>query len=339
MPNSSYDKKAKPQKKQKRLLGDESFFDNEPESDDGGGKSFFCGLRRSAPKAAQRDPAELANQAYVHMLGWQPVRPELNEYRGQHYGGLYWQGEKQWGYSRDYQGAVDNTAANIGVPYPIDELESQFLERFRSRKFYAVHFGKTDFRRNDGDITFLSSFSLVKKGVAENMELGTGDTDKNNYGSDDFVFFSLEVGDASAKKSSRFGQYKYTAPLDTILGESYGKYAGAQLNDIMDIGRRSEKRLPGWMKSDSETMAAYRKPAAVREAEIFYTADKLIEGIGIRLLQDFREFPAPVRQQALATSSDVELDTLMNSFYRPQILVPKGLSLSKGQYEFSAQKS
>ncbi|KVQ00505.1 hypothetical protein WJ95_28390 [Burkholderia ubonensis] len=78
----------------------------------------------------------------------------------------------------------------------------------------------------------------------------------------------------------------------------------------------------------------FDRPVVAREAEAIYTAEKLIEGIGIRLLRDVRTLPEDVREIVLSMESEDDLDMLMNTLYRPQILVPKGLTLNREQYQY-----
>ncbi|WP_198385852.1 RHS repeat-associated core domain-containing protein, partial [Burkholderia ubonensis] len=277
------------------------------------------------------DPRTRADKAYEHMFGWKAIPGAETEER-HHYGGIVWQGG--WGHSRNYQGIVENTRVNIGDPISMNPTETAFFERFRSSSFYAVHFSRSDFRQKTGDIVFRSGVAMREKNPEWESE-STGGTDLQMYGTDDFAFFSLEIGQTPKKETSRFGEHRYRIPFSRVLSDQYGKYSVAQINDLLDFKRRSDRSLPEWLKSNPEAMRAYREPVATKEAEILYATDRLVEGIGIRLIKDFRRLPAAAQEQALSASSESELDFLLNKFYRPQILIPKKLSLSRGQYQYA----
>ncbi|MCW1244450.1 RHS repeat protein [Pseudomonas sp. SAICEU22] len=215
------------------------------------------------------------------------------------------------------------------------ELESAnaiFLNAFDANPFHIVHFSDQDLR-HDNVVELFSRKQLVNRGVIFNSD-NTATGDLTHFATDDFVFFSLEAQHEPAKSRSRFGDKRYRAPLSILQESGQMQTSMLQTLDIIFPATRP-KAAPSWVDNAS----AYLKDFALRDNEdedtqrrhAMFVGEDIVHGMGLNVMIDVLTYATDPTD----TLFDVSADKLMNSLYRPQVLVPNSVKLRPPRYTYT----
>lgn len=213
----------------------------------------------------------------------------------------------------------------------LESAETLFLNAFSDSPFHIVHFSDQDLRNNDV-VELYSRKQLIERQLVFS-ELNTAEGDLTLLGTDDFVFFSLEAQNEPAKPSSRFGDKRYRAPFSTLHESGQAEYSMLQSLDIILPADRP-KAAPAWVKD----ARAYGRDFALRDNEdedtqrhgAIFVGEDMIRGMGLNVMIDVLTYA----EDAGDTLYEVPADTLMNSLYRPQVLVPNAVRLKPQKYSY-----
>ncbi|UVK97435.1 RHS repeat-associated core domain-containing protein [Pseudomonas sp. B21-048] len=220
----------------------------------------------------------------------------------------------------------------LGESIELDSAETLFLQEFSDSSFHIVHFSDQDLRTNDV-VELFSRKQLIERQLVFN-ENNTAEGDLTSLGTDDFVFFSLEAQNEPAKPSSRFGDKRYRAAFSILQESGQAEHSMLQSLDII-LPTSRPRAAPAWVKDAH----AYGRDFALRDNEnedtqrhgaMFVGQQDMIRGMGLNVMIDVLTYA----EEPGDTLYDVSADTLMNSLYRPQVLVPNKVRLKPSQYSY-----
>jgi RHS repeat-associated protein len=220
----------------------------------------------------------------------------------------------------------------LGESIELESAETLFLDKFSENPFHLVHFSDQDLRKNDV-VELYSRKQLIERQVIFN-ETNTGEGDLTSLGTDDFVFFSLEAQSEPAKSTSRFGDKRYRTPFSTLQESGQAQYSLLQSVDIIFPSTRPTTP-PKWVNNFS----SYKNDFEVRDnsdedtqrhGAMFVGQQDMIRGMGLNTMIDVITYS----DDPGGTLFDVPPDKLMNTLYRPQVLVPNNVRLKPHQYSY-----
>jgi insecticidal toxin complex protein TccC len=210
--------------------------------------------------------------------------------------------------------------------------------------YWITHFSRQDFSNEEG-AHFKSLVTLQHERGDPGYEGNSEGGNIPNYGNHDFAFFALETGGVEPLKSqSRFGNYRYHATLSTL--GPHRPYTHIEVTDLLRHNTReiSETRSKSlhWFNTtvgDPIDFLAFKHRVGLREdkeADLLFLGDDMLQGLGSKIAVDLGSLPES-KQDVIVEwiTGDRPLENVnqvINSFYRPQIAVPKGLKLNQGQF-------
>ena len=212
----------------------------------------------------------------------------------------------------------------------LSSAESQFVQGFQDELFDLVHFSNKDFRDSAGTLTLMSSKQLKKNKISFN----TGNTDildLDSFATDDFVFFSLETGVTGRKERSRFGEHRFQAPLGAL--KERHEYTHIELMDLAQVDQRPGSDKPGWVaREDKDTF--FRSAETNTILSSVFVGRDMIEGMALRIVGELQHFGGDTKDNAFALQASGQASEVMNSLFRPQIVVPHSLTLTKSHLSY-----
>ncbi|MEE4139516.1 RHS repeat-associated core domain-containing protein [Pseudomonas viridiflava] len=211
------------------------------------------------------------------------------------------------------------------------------------KDYWLVHFGRQDFSTQEG-IHFKTLVTLQKERGDLLYEGNSMGGNIPNYGNHDFSFFSLETGGSEpAKTRSRFGDIRFYTTL-SALGDKFS-YTHMEATDLLrhntrEISPERAKSLKYLETIDTgEGFHDFKHRVGLREdkeSDLLFYGEDMLPGLGHKIAADLSGLPTPLQETVVEwTHGDRPLENVsqvINSFYRPQIAVPGGLMLKKGQY-------
>ena len=221
-----------------------------------------------------------------------------------------------------------------------DEKQRNFFERFQKLEFNLVHFSSANLHEDSSDsettATFRSRVNLQKKGIVFNTD-NTEDTDIRNLATQDFAFFSLNVGNTSGKSESRFGNNRYQIPLSQAMKSKYVKHGHVAINDTLRFIERKtdrdtiKKYFGRHATRDDISTLVREKIATSPQATIFHNED-FKEGLANYIIKSAKSLSPGAQEFIYSRKSDTEFDSLIAILYRPQFLVPKKLHTEHAKF-------
>ncbi|MNX66582.1 putative deoxyribonuclease RhsA [compost metagenome] len=291
------------------------------------------------------DTREEAKQAYTHMLGH----------------GRVWQ--EQWKepwtpLSGESSLQAIERLSKHNVRKLEGELETEGQRQLATRiqnlshdNYTLKHFSRTNFVDEQG-VEFLSRQNVLGKiidGVdAYDLLTHTQEEDLHNLATDQFVFFSMDT-QAGKKQTSKFGTHRYEVPLGA-LGERF-QYSHLELTDLTNPNYRQSNRVQNlsWYKEDVNPRTGTRNTQDFKDregleeltaAEAVFYGQQMLTGLGLRIAADLPSLTDATQEAVIEwTAADRPVENIgevINNFYRPQIVVPGRLPLTKGQFSYYA---
>ncbi|CDH30746.1 hypothetical protein XBI1_1050007 [Xenorhabdus bovienii str. Intermedium] len=221
----------------------------------------------------------------------------------------------------------------------LNDEEINFLKNIKSIKFSALH--ATTAELDNGVI--LSRKTLKNKNLDFNEE-NTQIWDLEFVATDDFVFFSLEAGDSVQKKDSRFGNYAYLTEINDKSDNFFSKGfialhdPAAPMSGAGAYEDYIERKFPSLNKATYTELGhsiVKDKGYQVYNSShlIGDNGEELKNFLGLRLIKDIRSINnAKDRASFLSMGDAKDIGRLINTFYRPQLLIPSRVNL-RGNYK------
>lgn len=215
--------------------------------------------------------------------------------------------------------------------------EKELFGQISKTNFYLTHSTQQDLTKkvNDkgdsikGDTMVLRSREdLVKKKILPSVaQDNTASADIERFKTDDFTFFSIEAGDHLQKANSRFGGRIYRIPAAEI-----GHIEGLMLtHDLIHSpsfaqSKRELLDLPGINDIADTPIETFNPDGSVDSGPTssVYPTKALSRALACLAITRVRNLNAEQQQHifALGKSSD-GINSIVNGFLRPQILLPK----------------
>ena len=250
------------------------------------------------------------------------------------------------GLDKTYRGFTQRAELNLAPlkAITLNHAEDDFVKGIMGEEMYAVHFSSGDYQTRRG-ISFRSRVNLQDRGI-DFSAANTEEEDLAMFATDDFAFFSLELGSEPKKPTSRFGSHRYRIPLDTVLTEKRGQYSHVEANDILSPDKRpvdyvkNPTKKPGWLrkidvpKFQSSILNDVGGDVAV-SADLLFGSESIQETMALNIVKDIRNLDRFSTRKIYNVSTSEARDKIVNTFYRPQLLVPHQLTLTKGDYVYT----
>ncbi|WP_409497821.1 RHS repeat domain-containing protein [Pseudomonas fragi] len=215
--------------------------------------------------------------------------------------------------------------ANLRQNLELSPAESQFVQGFQDELFDIVHFSNKDFRDSEGSLTLLSSKQLTKNKISFNRN-NTDLLDLDSFATNDFVFFSLEAGVKGRKEKSRFGEHRFRAPMGSL--KERHDYTHVELMDLAQVDQRPGTNKPSWVAREDQEIFFRSAESNTILSSVFVGKD-MIEGMALRIVGELQNFGSDTKDSAFALQTSGQVSEVMNSLFRPQIVVPHSLTISK----------
>ena len=214
---------------------------------------------------------------------------------------------------------------NLRQDLELSPAESQFVQGFQDELFDIVHFSNKDFRDSEGSLTLLSSKQLTKNKISFNRN-NTDILDLDSFATNDFVFFSLEAGVTGRKEKSRFGEHRFRAPMGSL--KERHPYTHMELMDLAQVDQRPGSDKPGWVAhEDKDTF--FRSAESNEILSSVFVGKDMIEGLALRIVGELQHFGSDTKDSAFTLQASGQVSEVMNSLFRPQIVVPHSLTIPK----------
>ncbi|MDR5759979.1 hypothetical protein [Caballeronia sp. LZ035] len=215
---------------------------------------------------------------------------------------------------------VDDIIASNGV---LDGQEESFAENFFGMPFYATHATHARVLSPGGDLVLYSRKRLMEKEIAF-LDDNSTDMDVNGLGNDDYVFFSLEVGEKPAKDWSRFGNRMYRVKYD----HPAFAYASMSLLDQLEL----EPPSPEALNLSEEASDILFGRSFERPDVMFHGRDRSIVGLLHSIIHAARKLPPEDRQIILNARAEPDIDKIINYVFRPEIRVPGMIAVCQDDF-------
>ncbi|WP_414825964.1 hypothetical protein [Serratia sp. T13T92] len=216
-----------------------------------------------------------------------------------------------------------NLTDSFKVINPLAIDEQSFLDFFIKQDFYLVHATNKKFENNDGHIQLKSRTRLLKDNV---NHVSNSEVDIDRLKNEDYVFFSLEIGEPLWKSCSRFGQSYYKIKFHH---EPF-KYASMVLLDQL---------LREWVTIHIEGISTDGKLALEKNRHrldvfgvMFHGRESSIYGLAYNIISTSRLLPEVDRKLIITARDPRQLNAIINSFFRPEIRIANIVNVSRGKY-------
>lgn len=205
--------------------------------------------------------------------------------------------------------------------------EQNFFNVLTQAPFYAVHCTDSfDVVNKGSDLTLYSRKNLISKGIRFNED-NTQPVDISMLGNDGYVFFSLEIGLPLLKTSSRFGSIFYKIAYSHSVFRNSSMVLTDQV--ALVIPRCHIPEL------SREAVRILETREFNRHAIIFNGKMFSVLGLAYSIILANRSLPPADQQVILSARNVIQLSNIVNSFYRPEIRVPKMVSLKSDEYSIN----
>lgn len=202
--------------------------------------------------------------------------------------------------------------------------EQSFFNTLSQAPFYAVHCTDSlDVVNKNNDLILYSRKKLISKGVRFNAG-NTQPIDISMLGNDGYVFFSLEVGSPLLKSSSRFGSIFYKIAYSHPVFRNSSLVLTDQVALVMP-----RCHIP---ELSREAVNILEKRAFNRLSIIFNGKMLSILGLTYSIILDCRSLPPADQKIILSARNNAQLSNVVNSFFRPEIRVPKMVGIKSDEY-------
>lgn len=208
--------------------------------------------------------------------------------------------------------------------HPLSSREKVFLSYFMATPFYALHATNNNRVINDkGDLVLYSRKQLMAKEIPFPSE-NSHPLDVHGLANTDYVFFSLEAGCSLKKNRSRFGKtffkinYQHSQFSNSsmvLLDQLTLETPSCKINDLSDY---------------CKSMLADRE---IPRTDIFFQGRQFsLQGLAHYIIATIRLLPDEDQNILFGMVSTNQMNNLINSFFRPEIRVPRMAAFKKGQF-------
>ncbi|MGV3345706.1 hypothetical protein ACGVWS_08140 [Enterobacteriaceae bacterium LUAb1] len=208
----------------------------------------------------------------------------------------------------------------------LNAKETLFLERFMRTKFYATHATNAHVIDEKKRLVLYSYRKLKENGV---KPVSHQDTSNDIYilGNDDYVFFSLEAGESLQKKSSRFGNVIYRIDFKNF------NFKHADLLLVDQQLAWSNNNLDMHFNVQAPVIHDFRMNYNEYLVHLTNNTTSILQKMAMNLILINRHVCELQYPTILTINSDNDVNTLINSVFRPEIRVPRMAIFLNGEYQ------
>ena len=208
----------------------------------------------------------------------------------------------------------------------LNENERAFLTEFYSLPLFATHATDAelpqekhplDEQGEHGDVVRIFSRKNLQSRDLEFPVDHSQNHDIKALRNDDFIFFSVEIGTTPKKPESRFGRsmYRFNVEENHLLSNA----SWMSLNDMATGEARRPKRIEDKLSGEDSQYLDWRETG---NKELVFQGSKMKPGIALAVLATIRHLDNDTQSKLLAARGEAEMDTLVNSLFRPEIKCP-----------------
>lgn len=206
----------------------------------------------------------------------------------------------------------------------LNPQEQDFFEHFVTQDFYLTHATNARLENNKNDINIYSRKMLTEKNI-QFYESNSTNADITGLGNDDYAFFSIEVGIAPAKTTSRFGKNLYKV---AFTDEKF-KNASMSVLDQLDL-EFPEPKVAGLSDQSKKILQNRTSPNRI---DVFFNGrEDSINSLAYSIIHASRLVPKEDASIILSSRSPVELNRLISSLFRPEVRIPHMMGAQFGDY-------
>lgn len=151
-------------------------------------------------------------------------------------------------------------------------------------------------------------------------------SDNKALGHDDYVFFSLEVGEEPKKTKSRFGSNFYKIDYNHLAL----KYSSMVLVDQYLQEAPKDCRISNLSEKGKKILDENRRHFS--EDIMYQGQDLSIISLGCAIIKKARLLPKEDQNLILNSKTDDEINNIINGFYRPEIRVPGMVGIKRNNF-------
>ncbi|MEQ1962485.1 hypothetical protein ABLB69_04765 [Xenorhabdus khoisanae] len=220
---------------------------------------------------------------------------------------------------------------------PLSNEEKQFTDAFMKKDFFIVHASSADLTNNvDNNLLIYSRLRLGGKDIVFPTYHSSVE-DRGGLGNDDYIFFSLEVGNSLQKPYSRFGTNFYRV--------AYKKENIALRHSSMTLIDQIGNESPNSRMINNISLAAHSYLDGrqfIRHRVFFSGIDNCLLGLLYSIILETRKFGERLKEDAkqiLSARTDDEINRVINGLFRPEVRVPRMFGATKGDYQVIMHKN
>ncbi|MGV3345016.1 hypothetical protein ACGVWS_04455 [Enterobacteriaceae bacterium LUAb1] len=236
--------------------------------------------------------------------------------------GICWQ--------QDNKNLLNEVKSNINslnaMKLTLNRDEQFFFERFMHTRFYATHATNAGVVDENDRLVLYSYRKLKEQAILASNHKNT-ECDINNFGNDDYVYFSLEAGTKLQKPSSRFGKAIYR--IDFM----HFNFCYADLLLVDQLLTFPRKNLAKNFREIFSETAMFTNSFNKFTIHFFNNKTSALQYIALNIIKLSRSLENnEIKNKLLAVTTDENINMIMNSIFRPEIRVPRMAIFENGQY-------
>ncbi|PHM73489.1 hypothetical protein [Xenorhabdus kozodoii] len=243
------------------------------------------------------------------------------------------------GFTRNLHISMQNNIDELRCKIlPLSNEEQQFADAFMGKNFFIVHATNANLTNNPAKNLLIYSSCRLKVNKIEFPEHNSSYQDRFGLGNDDYVFFSLEVGNTLQKPYSIFGLNFFRIP--------YKRENMALRHSVMTLIDQIKLEPPKsrMIKNISESARKHLETRNfTREKTHFCGIDNCLEGLLYSIVLEIRDLGnySWMKNDAnliLSARTDDEINQVINGLFRPEVRVPKMVGIPSGFYQVTMNK-
>ncbi len=199
----------------------------------------------------------------------------------------------------------------------LNPQERKFLNLFMEMKMYATHSTPVNIKSTSGTAILFSRQKLIERNIIFNKN-NSPDEDIKLLGNDDFVFFSLEIGDTPKKPSSRFGGtvFRFHFEDKTFFDSAWLSLVEMRFSQTPVLNRHVDG-----LTDDEYTQLSKR---TLNPLHTVFSGGDMKTGIVLSVIKDIRDnLSADSQHKVLGLTDEKSINGLINGFYRPEVKVSR----------------
>ena len=213
----------------------------------------------------------------------------------------------------------------------LTEEERMFKSNLYQQPWFLTQFchSESSIRREDGTVCLISYDR--RRLIDPEAHTNAASVDIEQFANTNFVFLYLEIGKTLKKKANRSGG---AIIVRTSLDQEAMGFAMSMHGDIFDGLRANQRlRIPEHDRRSLNTHLSRFEDDPLNDYNgfartVFYAPKAIKEGTVLQIILDLRQVPLTIRDEVLTRQGSDELNNVVSSMSRTQVMVPEACVLS-----------